>query len=303
VQATLQILTGPETGRRILLKSGQVASFGRTEWSDFSFPYDHRLADVHFSIETSDAAVTLADLSGGQGVQIDGEKLTTCQLRSGQKIKAGNMIFGVGTEVLFDTSNAGPVSVARPIEQQAAPELARKVCESVELSEPAGNILDDSIEVLPFIDQLTGAELLVDAMRVLATWLGKRKAVWWGTDCVDSACADRLDAQAGLIALARSWVRDPTEENRRSALDAAETADTKLPGCWLARAAGWSGGSLSPPGLPVVPPDERLTAQSLTGALLLAAVFIDPAQCAGNYRKFIAMGKQLAITKLDWEEG
>lgn len=302
MQATLQILTGPESGRRILLKSGQVASFGRTEWSDFSFPYDHRLADVHFSIETSDDAVTLADLSGGQGVQIDGEKMTTCQLRSGQKIKAGNMIFALGTELLFETSGAGPVSAARPTEEKATPELARKVCETVELSEPAENSLDNSIEVLPFIDQLTGAELLVDAMRVLATWLGKRKAVWWGADCVEAACADRLEAQEGLIRLARSWARDPTEENRRSALDAAETADTKVPGCWLARAAGWSGGSLSPPGLPVVPPDERLTAQSLTGALLLAAVFIDPAQCAANYRKFIALGKQLATTKLDWEE-
>jgi hypothetical protein len=302
VQATLQILAGPETGRRIFLKSGQVASFGRTEWSDFSFPYDHRLADVHFSIETTDDAVTLSDLSQGQGVQIDGQKLTTCQLRSGQKIKAGNMIFAIGTELLFETSGAGPVSVGPRIEQVATPVSARKVCESVELSELAGDLLDDAIDVPTYIDKLTGAELLVDALRVLATWLSKRKAVWWGADCVESTCADRLQAQAALLTMTRSWVRDPTEVNRRATLDAAETADTRLPACWLARAAAWSGGSLSPPGLPVVPPDERLTAQALTGALLLAAVFIDPAQCAGNYRKFIEQGKQLATTKLDWEE-
>jgi hypothetical protein len=302
VQATLQILAGPETGRRIFLKSGQVASFGRTEWSDFSFPYDHRLADVHFSIETTDDAVTLADLSQGQGVQVDGEKMTTCQLRSGQKIKAGNMTFAVGTELLFETSGAGPVSVGPRTEQAAPLESARKVCESIELSEPAGEILDDTIEVLPFIDKLTAAELLVDCLRVLAAWLSKRKAVWWGAGCVESACADRLEMQTALLATTRSWVRDPTDENRRKALDAAETADTKLPACWLARAAGWSGGSLSPPGLPVVPPDDHLTAQALTGALLLAAVFIDPARCAGNYRKFIAQGKELATMKLDWEE-
>ena len=70
----------------------------------------------------------------------------------------------------------------------------------------------------------------------------------------------------------------------------------------MARAAGWSGGSLSPPGLPVVPPDARLTAQALTGALLLAAVFSDPKHCAANYRKFIAQGKELAAVKLEWEE-
>lgn len=297
----MQILAGPETGRRIFLKSGQVASFGRTEWSDFAFPYDHRLADVHFSIETTDGAVTLLDLSQGPGVQIDGEKLATCQLRAGQKIKAGNMIFVIGTEILFETSGAGPVSVAPRTEQEVAPQLAINLCESIDLSEPARDILDPAIEVLPFVDRLTQAELLVDALRILATWLGKRKAVWWGADCVEGACAGTPVAQAGLLTAARSWVQYPSEVNRQSAIEAAETADSKLPACWVARAAGWSGGSLSPPGLPVVPPDERLTAQALTGALLLAAVFSDPAQCAANYRKFIAQGKDLAAVQLDWE--
>lgn len=301
MQATLQLLAGPETGRRIFLKTGQVASFGRTEWSDFAFPYDHRLADVHFSIETTDQAVTLVDLSQGHGVQIDGEKMATCQLRSGQKIKAGSMIFVIGTEVLYETSGAGPVAVQSQNIPEATPALAIKVCEAIDLSEPARDILDDTMDVPPYLDKLTDAELLVDALRVLATWLGKRKAVWWGADCVGAACAGTSDAQAGLLTLSRAWVRDPSEDNRRKALDAAETADSKLPACWLARAAGWSGGSLAPPGLPIVPPDERLTAQALIGTLLLAAVFIDPKLGEGNYRKFIEQGKKIAATKLDWE--
>ena len=102
--------------------------------------------------------------------------------------------------------------------------------------------------------------------------------------------------------MARAWVLDPTDENRRAALGAAETADTKLPACWLARAAGWSGGSLAPPGMAVVPPHEHLTAQALVGALLLAAVFRDPAKSADNYRLFIERGKQLSQTTLDWEK-
>jgi len=301
VQLTLQILAGPETGRRIFLKSGQVASFGRTEWSDFAFPYDHRLADVHFSIETTDSAVTLSDLSKGHGVQIDGEKMTTCQLRSGQKIKAGSMIFAIGTEAPFETSGAGPISVQSQSKQEPAPDLAKKLCETVELSEPARDMLDDTIEVLPFLDKLAAADLLVDALRVLATWPGKRKAVWWGASCVESACSSAAEAQSPLLAAARAWAQDPTEDNRRQALDVAETADSQLPACWLARAAGWSGGSLAPPDVPPVPPDEGLTAQALTGALLLAAVFSDPRQGAANYRQFIELGKELAAVKLEWE--
>ncbi len=302
MQATLQILTGPETGRNIYLKSGQVARFGRTEWSDFAFPYDHRLADVHFSIETADDTVTLVDLSDGKGVQVDGEKLANCQLRSGQKIRAGNLLFAVTTERLFETSGAGPVAVAPHAAPAASPELACKICEAVELSEPAQALLDDTIEILTFIDKLTEENLLLDALRVLAAWLSKRKAVWWGAGCVEVACGDRLQAQADLLARTRAWVREPTDGNRRGALDTAETADAKLPACWLARAAGWSGGSLSPPGLPVVPPDEHLTAQALTGALLLAAVFLDPAKSVANYLKFIDLGKQLSQESLEWED-
>ncbi len=302
MQATLLIQTGPEAGRRIYLKSGQLARFGRTEWCDFAFPYDRHLADIHFSIETSDDAVTLIDLSEGKGVQIDGEKQETCQLRSGQKIRAGNMIFVIATELLFETGDTGPIAVARTGPAGPPPQLARKICESAELSETAQGLLDDSIEVLPYIDKLTEEKLLLDALRVLAAWLSKRKAVWWGAGCLETACGERGKGQANLLELARSWCQDPSEENRRAALDAAETADTKLPGCWLARAAGWSSGSLAPPGLPAVPPDEHLTAQALIGALLLAAVFVAPAKCPENYLEFIASGKDLAQTTLDWEK-
>jgi Family of unknown function (DUF6931)/Inner membrane component of T3SS, cytoplasmic domain len=303
VQATLQLLNGPETGRTIHLKNGQVARFGRTEWSDFAFPYDRQLADVHFSIETTDDAVCLLDLSQGQGVQVDGVPATSCQLRPGQRIEAGSIVFAVDTEMPFETSRAGPVATTlRPETTAPPPDLAKKVCESVELSEAGGLLLDDSVEVLPFLDRLTSENLLLDALRVLAAWLSKRKAVWWGADCVESACGDRLQSQKDLLVLIRAWAREPSEENRRAALEAAETADTKLPACWLARAAGWSGGSLSPPGLPIVPPDEHLTARALTGTLLLAAPFAFPAKCAANYRKFIELGKQLGQSVFDWEK-
>ena len=305
MQATLQILAGPESGRKIHLTSGLVARFGRTEWSDFAFPYDPALADVHFSIETTDDTVLLTDLSQRNGVQVDGQKTTECQLRSGQKIQAGSLTFVLTTERLFEISSSGtgPVAVARQsVEAAPPPVLAQKVCEGVDLSEPAQQLLDDQTEVLPFIDKLSDQKLLLDALRVLGAWLDKRKAVWWGLGCVESACGGRLEGQAELLAQARAWVLDPTDENRRAALGAAETADAKLPACWLARAAGWSGGSLAPAGLAVVPPDDHLTTQALVGALLLAAVFRDPAKSADNYCQFIDQGKQLSQTTLDWEK-
>ena len=298
----LQILTGPETGRKIYLKTGQMASFGRTEWSDFAFSYDNSLADVHFSIETNDDTVTLIDNSDGRGVVVDGQQITKCSLGSGQKIKAGNLVFAVTTELLFETSGSGPVAVAQKQTGVTIPaELAIRVCENLDLSDTATELLDKSTEVLPFIDQLSSENLLLDALRVLAASLSKRKALWWAANCVESACADRLQAQERLISLSRAWVLEPTEENCHNALHAAETTDSELPACWLGHATSWSGESLAPPGLPSVPPAKHLNIQGIMAALLLAAVFINPAKSTENYRSFIELGKQISKTTLDWE--
>lgn len=302
MQAMLQILTGPESGRRIYLKTGQMASFGRTEWSDFAFSYDQRLADVHFSIETNDDTVTLVDTSDGKGVVVDGQKVTKCKLISGQKIKAGSLVFEVTTELLFETSGSGPVAVAQ--KQAAVPiptELAIRVCEDLELSDAATELLDQTTEVLTFVDHLSSENLLLDALRVIAASLSKRKALWWAANCVESACADRLQAQEHLISLARAWAQEPTTENGQNALHAAETTDSKLPACWLGHAASWSGESLAPPGLAVVSPAKHLNVQGIMAALLLAAVFINPAKSTENYRNFIELGKQVSKTTLDWE--
>ena len=298
----LQILTGPETGRKIYLKTGQLASFGRTEWSDFAFGYDPRLADVHFSIETDDDSATLVDNSDGKGVVVDGQKVTKCSLISGQKIKAGSLVFAVTTELLFETSGSGPVTPAQKTGVAPIPaELAIRICENLELSDAAAELLDQTSEVLTFVDQLCSENLLLDALRVLAASLSKRKALWWAADCVESACADRLQAQQGLISLARQWVQEPTTENCQNALHAAETTDSKLPACWLCYAASWSGESLAPPGLAVVPPAKHLNVQGIMAALLLAAVFYDPAKSTDNYRNFIELGKHISKTTLDWE--
>lgn len=302
MQATLQILTGPDTGRKIHLKSGQVAKFGRTEWCDFVFPYDPRMAEVHFAIETRPDAVVIVDLSKGGGVFVDGEKIETAKLNSGQKIQSGNLVFALTTEKLFESSGAGPIAVNQMT--SAAPpqaELASKVCESVSLSEPALRLIDEQIEIVPFIDTLTEHGLLHDALRVLVAWLEKRKAIWWAADCVETSCEERLQDLVDLIDMTRTWVKDPTEDHRRNCAQAAETANTKLPACWLARAVGWSAGSLTPPELPVVPPAPHLSGEALMTALMLSAVYIDPAKANGHLQEFIKCGKQLSQSKLDWE--
>ena len=52
-----------------------------------------------------------------------------------------------------------------------------------------------------------------------------------------------------MLRLAEDWVRDPEEDRRYAALEAAMGTQVKTPGVWIAFAAGWSGGSITPRGL------------------------------------------------------
>jgi hypothetical protein len=303
LQVHLQILTGPERGRIIYLKSGQIARFGQTEWSDFAFPYDPQLDEVHFSLETTIDSVILIDLSRNQSTRIDGQQQTPCQLKAGQKIKAGSLVFIIRTEALFETGRSGPISISpQPLLPETPAEYAFQVCKTVEITDPARELMNDTIEILPFISLLSENQFFVDALRVLSIWFSKRRAVWWAADCIEMACTMQRESQFHLLSVARTWAQEPTEDNAYAASQAADAADSKLPANWLARAASWSGASLAPPRLPVVPPADSLSSQGIMAALLLAAVFTDPAKSTENYQSFITQGKQLSEMVLNWEE-
>jgi hypothetical protein len=85
---------------------------------------------------------------------------------------------------------------------------------------------------------------------------------------------------------------DPTEENRRAALDFAEAGEFASPGAWIAASAGWNGGSLLPRGYDAVPPPDHLPAEAAVAALRLAAS--SGPDYAGAIRGFVARALQIS---------
>jgi len=311
MQLTLQITTGPHTGRKVLLRSGQVARVGRTEWADFSFPRDADLADVHFAVQCQLSGARLRKLAADRPLSVNSEEISEAELQPGDIIHAGQSSF----QVAFDgqTTPAGDkriavgaaVATAGAVGAVAAADTAgekqptaQEIAEYLEMS-------DDALAVAATVK--TGPELVValaaggefaKAVRVQAHLLPKRHSVWWGIVCVDQSCGDGLTlAEAAARDAARNWVEDPTESHRRQC-DAA-AAKTKLdgPGSWLAMAAFWSGGSLLPPELNAVPPDERLTGQAVANSLMIAAVSGDPTKAKQRYRTFLAKAADVASGK------
>jgi hypothetical protein len=182
-----------------------------------------------------------------------------------------------------------------------APEKARTALEisgQFKLGAEAAALLAEGMQPQPFLAALQAGNHLVDACRFLAHALPKRKAVMWACACLRQVLdPDAIESDAALRS-AECWVKDPSEENRRSALDAGEAAAVGAPGGLAGLAAGFSGGSLAPPGLPPVPPGAFETARAVSGVVLLAAVRSQPEKASEKFARFLELGREIALRPL-----
>ena len=172
---------------------------------------------------------------------------------------------------------------------------AAEVCGKYEQAAEILPLLLENMSPKAFLDKLVENDRLQEANRFLAHALPKREAVWWACLCAREALPDGGDETAeGLLKLAQTWVRKPTDENRRSAMAAAEAAGFDSPASWAAVAAFWSGDSLAPPDLPPVAPSDELTGTAVAAATMLAAFAGDPATSPDRFRKFLKNGMDVA---------
>ncbi|HKV51456.1 MAG TPA: hypothetical protein VJO52_09665 [Gemmatimonadaceae bacterium] len=174
------------------------------------------------------------------------------------------------------------------------PVAARTMSEFVDLAglgDDAKQALQPTHGPREYMNALVRQALHVDAVRFLAHALPKREGIWWAWVCARRAAGDTPSpsAQAALDATER-WIGQPTDENRRAAMQAAEAAGVATPAGCTALAAFLSGGSLGPAHTPPVPPGEFLTAKAITGAVVASAVSREPEKAPERFQAFIAQG-------------
>ncbi len=165
----------------------------------------------------------------------------------------------------------------------------------IELEDEARNLLKDSQTPGAYIQLLQDNKMYPDAIRFLAMALPKREAVWWA--CVAARTMlpkEGAPQEVATLSAAEAWVYQPTEENRRQAMDYAEAAEFKTASSWSAVAAFWSAGSMAPPEAPVIPPAPDLTAKAVTGAVLLAVASADPEELDPSYKRMLGIGLNIA---------
>jgi hypothetical protein len=180
---------------------------------------------------------------------------------------------------------------------------AAEVCQHFSLGDEARTLLRESQTPGQYLDLLIEKHQHLDAVRFLAHALPKREAVWWACLCARSvAGANPAPGYTAALQAAETWVADPSEDYRRAAMAEAEKATFGNPAGCAAAAVFFSGGSLGPPNVPAIPPGEHLTARSVAGGILLAAVTTAPETAPEKYRQFLARGKEVASGVNRWPE-
>lgn len=107
------------------------------------------------------------------------------------------------------------------------------------------------------------------ALSYCAYLLARREAVWWAARCVRQSTPDDA-ASLRCLQAADEWVTEPSEARRRRALEEAGQTKKSLAAAWVAQAAGWSGGNVSPDPAFYLESPPQATAQAARGAVLIA---------------------------------
>jgi hypothetical protein len=129
---------------------------------------------------------------------------------------------------------------------------------------------------LDFVRSLVGREEETKAIGVCAYLLPRREAVWWACRSVRTLNPERSNEENQCLKVAEDWVKEPEEERRLAALEIGNQTSHKLPTSWLARAAGFAGGSM-PFGEGIwvpIAPDQ--TARAIRCGVLTAVARVAP---------------------------
>jgi hypothetical protein len=180
--------------------------------------------------------------------------------------------------------------------------MADAIAGPVQLSAEARTLLREGQLAGAFQALLRRQGLLADAIRFTAAYLPRRSAVWWGCLCLwERQRTESTAAATAALQATVAWVLDPTDARRRAAGEAAQAAGPGTPAGQLAQAVFCCGGSLAPPGLPIVSPSASLTPNGVAGAILQASRQAPARQHADWQKRFLDLAQELATLPAPWE--
>ena len=108
MRVTLEIVSGPQSGRKLVVRSGYTAQVGRTEWADFALPDDSQMSSVHFMVECGQQACVIRDLHSTNGTRVNGRMISEAILNDQDRIDAGQTRFVAYVEGAVPSGSPNP---------------------------------------------------------------------------------------------------------------------------------------------------------------------------------------------------
>lgn len=170
---------------------------------------------------------------------------------------------------------------------------AQKIFSFYDANNEICQLASDDMSPYELIQLAIDEELYADAITYLAHGMPVREAIWWACCCA-SQRQDWNEQELDAIRAAKAWVHTPDETSRRFAEAMAESATLDTGAGWVAQAAFWSGGSMTSPKDPIVPPPAYLYAQAVAGSINLTAVLPDGEEAKQRYKSYFDIGLNIA---------
>jgi len=125
MRVTLRVIAGPQTGRVFTFEQHETFMIGRSEDSHFCLPQDRYFSRHHCILEIAPPQCFLRDLGSTNGTFVNGIRVETCYLKSGDRIQGGETVL----EVEVSTENADlPSFNNEQIGSQTMPSLVTVQC-------------------------------------------------------------------------------------------------------------------------------------------------------------------------------
>jgi hypothetical protein len=170
----------------------------------------------------------------------------------------------------------------------------KEISEISGLSDGARALVQEDSTPDAYLDSLEKQALFQDAIRFLAHKLPTDAGVKWAAKCVrELRPPESKEQKDEPLDAADQWTKTPGDPTRWAAKDAADKAKTTGPSNLVAMAVFLSGGSVSPPGGPEIPPPPYAAQKLIAGSVQVAVVSNEPQKAKERYQQALKMGKEL----------
>src|SRR6476660_725433 len=95
MRVSLNVVAGPQTGRAFTFDQHDTFMIGRGEDSHFCLPQDRFFSRHHCILEIAPPQAFIRDLGSTNGTYVNGQRVETAYLKSGDRIQGGETVLEV----------------------------------------------------------------------------------------------------------------------------------------------------------------------------------------------------------------